>query len=343
MKGYFTLFILCSILLGLYGVTAVKSQLYVMQKRIAEQKAFLEKFESQNRFYQNRINSELARDVAVGKDGSYWIIGSEIGGTGGYEIFKWDATNGKWTPIAGSGVRISVGPDGKPWIVDKFGHILKYTGTNWVQLSGTGNDIGLGADGTVWHVGVDGSLHKLNSDGTTWQDIDGEAIRIAVDPTGKPWIVNDKKEIYRYTGSGWQQIPGEAVDVGIGADGTVIISGGERTDAGYQTLKWDADNNQWTVIAGISSANVAVTPNGDALAADSDLVIEKSGTDTTSTQTTTQTGTTGGTDTGTTSQTTQTSGTNADGSVTRTTTTTTRTITSSTPTTTSTTTTTPAL
>lgn len=304
MKKHFPLIVFCSILLSFYGVTAVKTQLLSLDTKITEQKNFLQKFDEQNRSYQSRLTTELGHDVAVGKDGTYWIVGSKIGGVGGFEIYRWDKTNDKWEQIAGSAVRISVDSEGKAWIVNKLGHVLKYTGGEggWLQISGTGNDIGAGADGSVWLVGVDGSLYKLNADKISWQEIEGQGMRIAVDPTGKPWIVNDKKEIYRYTGSGWERMPGEAVDIGIGSDGTVVISGGEKTDTGYQTLKWNADNKQWTVMAGLNSKNVSVDPDGEAFVADGELVIRKSGEDTTaqtgnssstsSTETTTQGGTT---------------------------------------------------
>ena len=39
-------------------------------------------------------------------------------------------TTGKWKKVAGSAVRISVGPTG-PWVVNKYGNIYEYKNSRW--------------------------------------------------------------------------------------------------------------------------------------------------------------------------------------------------------------------
>jgi len=65
--------------------------------------------------------------------------------------FKWNGTT--WVPVDGGGVRIAVGPDGLPWMVNSVGNIYHDEGHGWVQQPGGGRDIGVGADGSVWLIG----------------------------------------------------------------------------------------------------------------------------------------------------------------------------------------------
>ena len=79
--------------------------------------------------------------------------------------------------VDGGGVRIAVGPDGTPWVVNSRGQIFHRQGTSWgALLPGLGKDIGVGADGSVWLIGTnpvgaasDFGVYKWNA--TNWDGL----------------------------------------------------------------------------------------------------------------------------------------------------------------------------
>lgn len=143
----------------------------------------------------------------------------------GYSIFKWD--KGKWNKVPGAGVRITVGPDGNAWIVDRRNHIYQYDDKSkkFIRMTGTGNDIGVGGDGTVWVIGTNrepggfGIYRKTASVVNRWQKIPGSALEIDTDGSGNAWVVNNKNFIFQYNGKRWTRFPGQARDIGVGPDG----------------------------------------------------------------------------------------------------------------------------
>ena len=87
-----------------------------------------------------------AKDIAVGADGSVWIVGSGV--TNG-DVYKWNGSS--WVLIGGSGVLIAVGPQGDPWVVNFASDLYHRTNNQWnlVTQSGSATGVGVGADGTV--------------------------------------------------------------------------------------------------------------------------------------------------------------------------------------------------
>lgn len=107
-------------------------------------------------------------------------------------IFKWNGQ--EWLRVPGAAVRISVGPDGSPWIVQSDGSILRWLNGAFEQVPGKAKEIGVGASGAVWIIGSD----------------DG---------------------IYRWNGQAWDRVPGAAVDIGVGADGSAWMVGTPGTSS----------------------------------------------------------------------------------------------------------------
>jgi hypothetical protein len=67
-----------------------------------------------------------AKDVAVGGDGSVWVIGTNpVGSAGDFGIFRFNGT--AFEPVDGGGVRIAVAPDGLPFAVNSKGQIFRGT------------------------------------------------------------------------------------------------------------------------------------------------------------------------------------------------------------------------
>jgi hypothetical protein len=51
----------------------------------------------------------------VGADGSLWVIGTNPV-PGGYGLYRWTGT--AWAGIPGGAVDITVGPVGRPWVIN---------------------------------------------------------------------------------------------------------------------------------------------------------------------------------------------------------------------------------
>jgi len=62
-----------------------------------------------------------ATDIAVGGDGSLWVIGTHPV-PGGYGIYRWTGTS--WGNVAGGAVSITVGPLGRPWVINSAHRIF---------------------------------------------------------------------------------------------------------------------------------------------------------------------------------------------------------------------------
>src|SRR5262245_43984874 len=73
-------------------------------------------------------------------------------------IYRWD--NGRWVQVEGFGTRISVAPDGSPWVVNAQNEIYRWSGGRFQKLPGTARDIGVGGDGSAWIIGTDLGIYK---------------------------------------------------------------------------------------------------------------------------------------------------------------------------------------
>lgn len=144
-------------------------------------------------------------DIGIGADGSVFIIGTQdVSPTGGFNIMKWNGSGWDTLPEC-AGIRISVTPQGIPWVVNKSNIVYKNTGgILWEPVPGVlGNDIGIGADGSVYVAGKDSSLASYNPPiyqytSAGWVAIKGVAgVAVAVSPKGKPSWIDKSNLIYR--------------------------------------------------------------------------------------------------------------------------------------------------
>jgi len=148
------------------------------------------------RLHQNGLWESLpgaGTDIAAG-GGRAWLIGVD-GVPGGHGVYSLNDTGSGWQFANGGGVRIAVGPDGQPWIVNDTGAIWHLAPGGWVNVPGGARDIGVGADGSVWILGLNWTfsgyqLYRYN--GTGWDALPGSGgVAISVGPDGMPWIVQD--------------------------------------------------------------------------------------------------------------------------------------------------------
>lgn len=227
---------------------------------------------AQNQKWQTLPGSAI--DLAIGADGSLWVIGTEMHEFGA-DVFKWDAANWTWEKSAGgTGIRIAVDPQGIPWVVNNKGLIFRKRGKGWQQMPGSARDIGIGANGAVWVVGTDeqdvgGFVYLWDEANWKWDKSNGVGVRIAVDPKGIPWIINKKGLIFRKMGASWQQLPGSAVDIAISAKGDVWVTGTDKLDKGGPIYKWDEEKWSWEKVSGSAQA-IAVNPAGKPCVINSD-------------------------------------------------------------------------
>jgi Tectonin domain len=219
-----------------------------------------------------------AQDIAAG-GGAVDVVGTRPNGAG-YGLYHWTGT--AWAGIPGAAVRIAVGSQGNPWVINSSHQIYQREGSAWVQMPGAATDIAIGADDAVWIVGTDPNgagygLYQWTSTG--WVGVAGSAAAIAVDPDGRPWVINSSHHIYALVANHWDLLPGAATDIAIGEDplfsnplkGEVWVVGTNPNGAGYGIYRGDIVNlpngGYWTVsgwggIAG-SAVAIAVDPDGN--------------------------------------------------------------------------------
>jgi hypothetical protein len=187
-----------------------------------------------------KVTTTTAKDIAVGANGSVWIIdttpiGSDFGirrfnGTSFLNGNAFDAT-----VDFDAAVRIAVLPDGRPMVVNSGGGIFIRNSDSaffggWTQICGAAKDIGAGADGSVWVIGAGAGnqpVFKWNGrfDCAAWDMSNGSAVRVSVAADGKPWVVQNDGSIWRRStsmpfGGSWQNLPGRVADIGLSPDGS---------------------------------------------------------------------------------------------------------------------------
>ncbi|MGW5365152.1 eCIS core domain-containing protein [Actinopolymorpha pittospori] len=223
-----------------------------------------------------------AKDIAVGGDGSAWIITSTKV-AGGYTIKKLQGST--WTAVDGGATRIAVDGAGTPWVVNDTGAIFRRDNGKWQYVGVDGilsgkdkagqnvsgaSDIGAGTDGTVWVLGrtaVTGGHPIYRWNGTKWQQSTGAAVSISVAPNGLPWVTNDQNSVYRMKsgallGKDWERLAGKAIDVGAstGVLPTAWCIGDTKiNDGGNGIFAWNGEG--WDQISG-AATRIAVGPDG---------------------------------------------------------------------------------
>src|SRR5262249_41581497 len=92
----------------------------------------------------------LARDIGAEK--SVWLIDQD-GLVYNWNHGDWVNNGGGGFTTAGNAKRITIGPDGAPWVVNSAREIYHWTAGTFQKFPGTATDIGVGADGSVWIIG----------------------------------------------------------------------------------------------------------------------------------------------------------------------------------------------
>jgi hypothetical protein len=90
-----------------------------------------------------------------------WSITGTAANIGGDSIAHFNSATGQWTSVDGGAIKVAVGPNGQPWLVNRQGAIFNrtrgqtgYIDGAWQVVPGSATDIAIGADGSVWAIGT---------------------------------------------------------------------------------------------------------------------------------------------------------------------------------------------
>lgn len=244
-----------------------------------------------NIFYWDSLKNKFiqmpdqATDIAVGADGSVWIIGVQTA-SGGYNIRYWDSAKEAWVSVSGAAVRITVDFRGVPWVVNSGNNIYRWNGKSWTQTTGKAVDIGAGADGSIYITDKDGKIFRYIETTGQWAQIEGSGAQVTADACGKPWVINSAGAIYqRFDDCNkceitpidtfpfeelvtivdvdasniprpyWEFLSGEALDIGVSTTGDAWVIG-----LNQGIYYWTEKTLSWTKVDG-AAVRIAVGPD----------------------------------------------------------------------------------
>lgn len=209
-----------------------------------------------------------AKDIAVGGDGSVWIVGN---GFGNRDVFRWNGST--WIEVGGSGVLIAAGPQGDPWLVNDDSDLFHRVNNQWVLITQTGSvsGVGVGADGTVLVTGghscycgpvSNQKLYRYTpAAGFVLLPGNGEAAVIEPDGAGW-WALNSNGEIFRWLGGPeYVRVEGHARDISRSVNGEIWIIGGGAFEAGDDRIfRWNGA--QFELATTGQARYISVAPDG---------------------------------------------------------------------------------
>jgi hypothetical protein len=202
----------------------------------------------------------LGTSIAVGANGSVWLLGANRIGTN-FGIFHWNGST--WIAVPGAAIRIAVDARGNPWVVNSAGQIFHWNGRGWFPFPGAATDIGVGANGSLWvlgtnRIGTNFGIYFWN--GRAWVAVQGAATRIAVDAVGDAWVVNSAGQIFHWNGTRWINVAGAATDIAVGANGPAWVVGASPIAGGFRIYRWNGST--WILVPG-GATRIAVAPSGN--------------------------------------------------------------------------------
>ena len=90
----------------------------------------------------------LATSIGAG-NGEVWILGADSSTQ--KSIWRWNGTG--WDRRPGAAVKVSVSPDGQPWVIDSGGVIYRWNGSGWDPMPGCGIDVAADMRGSALVLG----------------------------------------------------------------------------------------------------------------------------------------------------------------------------------------------
>lgn len=141
-----------------------------------------------------RVVRDGLHDVAVTADGAVWALAKESSTDGRAVLHRPAPGDGEdspeWVEAAMHAERITVAPDGTPWIVTLLGEAMRLDGTLWVTEASNVHDVAVDEHDRVWVVSRCGRrLYCRAKPGEGWVRGDGVADRVVAQPGGLLWAV----------------------------------------------------------------------------------------------------------------------------------------------------------
>jgi hypothetical protein len=174
---------------------------------------------------QYRLLPGAARDIAIGADGSVYIVTFDGG------LARWSNGRNAFISFEGQFMRIAVTPDGKPWGITTKGEVFRNDGTLWRLVRNiVAQDIAIAYNGTVMVADAQNTIQKYDPASGLFSRIpgDGDAppptgARLTLNPKGEPWTLDANGYVSRCDRSPCERLPARARDIGVGPEGSVII------------------------------------------------------------------------------------------------------------------------
>lgn len=224
---------------------------------------------------------KFARDIAVGSDGTVWVVSNKKL-PGGYAIcYLADARWNRWVEIKEpiSATKIAVRHDGTAVVVNEGGTIWAISRPNAAgeasggQLSEAGfaQEISVGPKGSIWAIGrkerKGGFAIYYCAKGKPWVELQSPAaaVKIAAAPDGTAWVINNNGTVFslskpdasgKYVGKEHPDA-GFVQEISVGHDGSVWTISHESRNRGFAPYYLPGGifrKKKWTQLKGPASA-----------------------------------------------------------------------------------------
>jgi len=175
--------------------------------------------------FQQLPNSAGMQDIGIGSNGAVYAVGAD----GSLQCFSNPDRSFKLAS-RGNNQRITVNPDGNPWILADSGIISFFEKGSWQIVPGfTGGDLSSSPDGTIWAAGSNGASYRYSSASQRFELVPitrsttpFKLTRIAGVNRNNFWSVGDAHQLMSCEkGACSLQLVG-ASDVALAPDGTVF-------------------------------------------------------------------------------------------------------------------------
>jgi len=206
-----------------------------------------------------RVNGVAARDIAIGNDGSVFIVSYDG------SLARWSNARNAFVAFPGQLARIAVTGDGRPWGVTVRGEVFRHDGVDWRAVYNiTAQDIAVSGTGTVIVSGTDEVLYRYNAVDNSFERIlpvndnvpAPKGSRLALDPQGRPWTITKDFRLWRCDRTPCELQAVAARDIDIGPDGSVFIA-----DSDHKLRRLNPVSGAWDYV-NVDADGVAVGPGG---------------------------------------------------------------------------------
>jgi hypothetical protein len=208
-----------------------------------------------------------ASQIAIGANGTYWVIAADKVDGFNNSIYRWSPTARAWQKMPGLATEIAVDPKGNAWIINASGQIYQWNGTGWTRRPGSAGQIAIGANGSVWILADSHTLESWTNG--RWQkfalpsSLSGGAFALTVDAKGNRWVADFYNSIFRadVQHGTWTRFgTSGAYDLAINGNGALWKLQGSA-NGGYAVYYWSASG--WVQTNG-GAEQIAVDPSNHA-------------------------------------------------------------------------------